>query len=230
MSKVLAICQSNYIPWKGYFDLICSADEFVIYDTAQYTKNDWRNRNRIRTQQGSTWLSIPVETSGKFGQAIQDVTISNDQWARTHWKTIQQNYNRATYFADYKDILEPLYHRAASLRYLSEVNYLFLETINELLKIRTKIRWSKEFQLPEGQTEPLISLCQQLGATEYLSGPRAQAYLNVNLFETNGIKVRWIDYLHYPEYSQCFPGFDPHVSIIDLILNTGPNALRYMKR
>src|SRR5208337_2736663 len=111
MGKRIAILQSNYIPWKGYFDLINSVDEFILYDTAQFTKSDWRNRNRIKTRKGPIWLTIPVVHS--FGQSIQDTVVSDQRWATKHWATLSQSYTRAPYFADQREWLEELF-RAAS--------------------------------------------------------------------------------------------------------------------
>jgi hypothetical protein len=230
ITKIIAVCQSNYIPWKGYFDLIRSSDEFVIYDIAQYTKNDWRNRNRIRTSRGSDWLTIPVQTSGRFGQPIHDVLVKDHHWARAHWKTIQQNYRRAKYFPEYKMIFEDLYSQAEKLEHLSDINLLFLHGINQLLEIRTPIRLAQTLDLPAGQSERLVSICLQLEGTYYLSGPKGQSYLNVDLFRRNGIQVGWMDYDNYPEYVQLFQGFDHHVSIIDLIFNAGPNSFQYMRK
>ena len=230
MPKTIAICQSNYIPWKGYFDLIRSVDEFVLYDDAQFTKNDWRNRNKIRTQEGTAWLTIPVDTSGKFGQAIKDTKVASTSWHREHWKTIRQNYHRAPYFCDYEETFERIYHEAGQLKYLSEINHLFFVEMNRLLGIRTPLRRSMEFQLPEGKSERLVCLCRELEATEYLSGPAAKSYLDVSRFTDQGIHVRWANYDDYPTYTQCFDGFEHHVSAVDLLLNLGPQATDFMKR
>jgi len=107
--KKIAISQSNYIPWKGYFDLINIVDEFVIYDDAQYTKNDWRNRNKVQTQNGPTWLTIPVDTKGKLNQSISQAQVLNQLWRAKHWKTIAQSYAKSPYFTEYKDRFEKLY-------------------------------------------------------------------------------------------------------------------------
>src|SRR5690348_13129609 len=107
--KSLAIVQSNYIPWKGYFDLINSVDEFMLFDDMQFTRRDWRNRNRIKSAAGPLWLTIPVQVKGRYCQRIDETKAADLDWARRHWETIQHNYRRAAYFADYAPIFEELY-------------------------------------------------------------------------------------------------------------------------
>ncbi len=225
-SKKCAIVQSNYIPWKGYFDLINMVDEFILYDTAQFTKNDWRNRNRIKTPRGAEWLTIPVEH--RFGQTISETRISDRHWNIKHWKTINQNYSKAKFFSQYKENFEELYLSAVDDS-LSLVNHLFLTKILPMLGIGTKITWSHEYELVEGQTRRLVSLCKQASANEYLSGPAAKNYIDEKQFAAAGIKLSFIDYYGYPTYDQIYPPFDHAVSIIDLIFNTGANAPKYMK-
>ena len=224
--KRLAILQSNYIPWKGYFDLIASVDEFIIFDDAQYTKNDWRNRNRIKTPQGVQWLTIPVETKGKLSQRIREAEVKDDLWREKHLRTLLQNYSRAPYFSDYKTWLEQLYSSCDS-RLLSKINYHFLTAICDELQITTKLTWSSDYHLGEGKTERLVSLCRQAGATTYLSGPSARDYLDATLFEQAGVELCFKEYL-YPEYPQLYPPFEHAVTVLDAILNTGPEARHYI--
>ncbi|WP_345993670.1 WbqC family protein [Sulfurimonas sp. HSL-1716] len=225
--KKIAILQSNYIPWKGYFDLISSVDEFIFYDDVQYTKNDWRNRNKIKTFQGVQWITIPVEQKN-LEQKIKDTKVADNRWNKKHWSTISQSYAKAKYFQEYKDIFEELYLKGEE-KYLSEINYKFIMTINKILGITTKIRWSDEFELSNGQTEKLLAICKQCDANVYLSGPAAKNYFNKNLAKQENIQVEWIDYSGYPEYNQLFLPFEHSVSIIDLIFNEGRNATQFMK-
>ncbi len=218
--KKVAILQSNYIPWKGYFDLINQVDEFILYDDMQYTRRDWRNRNKIKTSQGLKWLTISVQVKGKYFQKINETKISDKDWGVKHWNNIKQNYSKAKYFKDYKDIFEDLYLNSNE-DYLSEVNYKFIVAINKILGITTKIRWSSEFELVEGQTEKLLGICEQCNADVYLSGPAAKDYFNAELAKEKGIEVEWIDYSGYKEYEQQYPPFEHGVSILDLIFNTG---------
>ena len=187
--KKVAILQSNYIPWKGYFDLINMVDEFILYDDMQYTRRDWRNRNKIKTPQGLQWLTIPVEIKGKFFQKIKDTRITDKKWNIKHWRTISQNYSKAKYFKDYKDIFEELY-LTCDEEYLSQINYKFITTINEILEIKTKLRWSSEFELVDGQTEKLLGICKDCNADIYLSGPAAKDYFNEEVSKAREYKSR----------------------------------------
>ena len=226
--KKIAISQSNYIPWKGYFDAINMVDEFVLYDDMQYTKRDWRNRNRIKTKDGAQWLSIPVEVKGKYYQRINETKINDHNWSKDHWNTIAHNYAKAPHFKEYKDIFEPLYLNNAE-PLLSKVNYSFITAICQLLGIRTRITWSSDYELKEDRNERLVHICSQLGGTDYYSGPAAKAYMDESVFEQAGIRVHYYDYSGYPDYGQLHGTFEHAVSILDLIFCEGPNAAQYMK-
>lgn len=228
MPKTLAVVQSNYIPWKGYFDLINRADEFILYDDMQYTRRDWRNRNKIKTPNGLLWLTIPVHTKGKYLQKICEVEISDPDWAANHWQTIRHYYGRARYFPEYRNVLERLYLDCTETS-LSRVNLHFLKVICDLLGIRTRITWSTDYPATGRKSERLLSLCQATGATTYLTGPAAKVYIEEALFTEAGIKLEYADYSGYPEYEQLYPPFEHGVSIVDLLFNTGPNATRYLK-
>ncbi len=228
MGKRVAIVQSNYIPWKGYFDLINSVDEFILYDDMQYTRRDWRNRNKIKTSNGLKWLTIPVHTKGNYFQSIKEITVSDQDWKTQHWKTLTYTYNKAAYFNEFKDTFKELYVNCQE-QYLSKINKLFLRAICKILDIRTVISWSMDYHLVEGKTERLVDLCKQSGATSYLSGPQARSYIDESLFRDANIELAYIDYSYYPEYKQLFPPFDHAVSILDLIFNQGQNATQYMK-
>lgn len=227
-SRKVAIVQSCYIPWKGYFDVINMVDEFILFDDVQYTRRDWRNRNKIKSRNGLAWLTIPVEVKGKYFQKISETVISDAEWNREHWKSIVHNYSRARYFHAYRDLFEDLY-LGSDERFLSQINHRFLSSICQTLGINTKISWSTGYRLLEGKTERLVDLCKQADATEYVSGPAAKAYIDEQLFRDAGIKLSYMDYAGYPEYEQLFPPFEHGVSIIDLIFNTGPNAPKYMR-
>lgn len=228
MGKKIAILQSNYIPWKGYFDLINMVDEFILLDNVQYTRSDWRNRNKIKTPHGIQWLTIPVEIKGKHHQKICETLVCGTKWRVIHWKTIIQNYSKAKYFAEYKNLFEELYLNRDE-KYLSLINFRFLSTICKILGIDTHISWSMDYEMINGKTERLIYLCKQAKATEYLTGPASKNYIEENLFEETGIKLIYMDYSGYPEYCQLFPPFIHEVSIIDLIFNEGPDAIKFLK-
>lgn len=228
MGKTVAIVQSNYIPWKGYFDLIDRVDEFILYDDMQYTKRDWRNRNLIKTPRGLEWLTIPVEVKGKYLQKIKETRISDPGWTRAHWTTLVQNYSKAKFFSQYRDLLENLY-LGCEEEYLSKVNLRFIEAICGILGIGTRLSWSTDYPLREGKTERLVGLCAAAGATHYLSGPSARDYMDETLFAREGIGVSYMSYAGYPEYTQLHGAFQHGVAILDLILNEGPHAMRYLK-
>ncbi len=225
--KRVAIVQSNYIPWKGYFDLMASVDELILYDDMQYTRRDWRNRNQIKTPQGLQWLTVPVQVKGRFHQSIRETRIDGVGWAAEHWKTLQQNYRRAACYDSVVEWLQPHYERP--YEYLVELNHGLLRAIAAQLTISTHLTCSWDYQLIPGKTERLLDLCQQAGATEYVSGPSAQGYLDESLFAAAGIAVRWFDYSGYQPYPQLWGEFQHTVSVLDLLFNVGADATRYLQ-
>lgn len=226
--KRVAIVQSNYIPWKGYFDLIAGVDEFILLDDVQYTKRDWRNRNLIKTAQGVQWLTIPVVNKGRQAQLIEETEIS-EAWAEAHWARIRHSYSKAPFFRDHEPRIAALYEAAAGMKRLSDVNRLFLAGLCDVLDIRTPLADSRDYGSQGAKTEKILSLCRSAGAAAYLSGPSARGYLEEPAFAAAGIRVEWMDYSGYPAYPQLYGDFDPHVSVIDLLFNTGPAARRHMK-
>lgn len=226
MTRV-AVLQSNYLPWKGYFDIIHDVELFVFYDDVQYTKNDWRNRNRIKTPSGPLWLTVPTGTA--LDRRICDVTLPSDQrWAEKHWKTLRQYYGKAPYFALYADLLRYVYIECTWTT-LSELNQYLIRTISrELLGISTAFADSREYVLTGRKQERLLQLLHAVGATTYLSGPTARSYIDPEAFARAGICLRYKDYTGYPEYPQFHPPFDHHVTILDLLFHTGPRAPHYI--
>lgn len=226
--KKIAILQSNYIPWKGYFDMIAAVDEFILYDDMQYTRRDWRNRNQIKTPQGVQWLTVPVQVKGKYHQKIRETEIDGFDWAAVHWKALAQNYRRATYFSEISAWLEPLYLHER-FTHISQLNRRFIEAICNYLEIKTIIKNSWDYTLLEGKTERLADLCMQAGGAEYISGPAARNYIDEKIFVDMGIKLMWFDYSGYPEYPQLFGDFFHGVTILDLLFNCGKDSSRYMR-
>ncbi len=227
--KKVAILQSNYIPWKGYFDIINMVDEFILYDDMQYTRRDWRNRNKIKTPAGVKWLTIPVDTKGKYFQKINETKIADHDWSREHWRSLCLNYAKAPYFKQYEALFEGLYEQAGRMDYLSHVNHLFLTRICQLLGIKTAITWSSDYELIDGKTERLAALVASAGGDYYLSGPAAKDYIQDEVFEDYHIQLDYMNYDGYPDYPQLHGDFEPNVSILDLIFMTGPDAPQYMK-
>lgn len=226
--KRVMITQSNYIPWKGWFDSLNLVDELILYDDMQYTKRDWRNRNMIKTREGTAWLTIPVEVKGNFFQKIKETKIADLKWREQHWKSLVHNYSKAPFFPEYKSRIEEAF-MGCTEEFLSQVNLRFILMINDLLGIRIPVKFSSEFSLAEGKTERLVGICEQAGATEYFTGPASKNYMDESLFSAKGIGVHYLDYSGYPEYPQLHGKFEHAVTVLDLILNTGPEAPNFMK-
>lgn len=226
--KKVAIVQSNYIPWKGYFDIIAAVDEFILYDDMQYTRRDWRNRNQIKTPKGQQWLTVPVKVKGKYHQTIRETEIDGADWAETHWKSIYQNYRRASYFNEIAELFEPIY-RQRQYTHISVLNRELIEAVCVYLDITTRISNSWDYILIDGKTERLVDLCLQAGGTEYISGPAARGYIEEHIFTERGIKLSWFDYACYPEYPQLWGDFIHGVTILDLLFNCGKDAPCYMR-
>jgi hypothetical protein len=222
--KRVAIVQSNYIPWKGYFDLIRLVDEFILFDDVQYTRRDWRNRNLIKSSEGLLWLSVPVSSKGRFLQAIKDTEVQESDWARRHWQTLVRSYARAPHFDAYRSVFEDAYARAGGERRLSDINRIFVDVVCGLLGLETRITWSMDYTVRDGKTERLVELCRQANATEYVSGPAARVYLDESQFRDAGITLRFIEYGPYPDYPQLYPPFAHNVSVLDLLFHLGDAA------
>jgi hypothetical protein len=216
-----AVLQSNYIPWRGYFDLIHDVDVFVFYDDVQYTVNDWRNRNRVKTANGVVWLTIPV--GNQNDRRICDVALQDRTWQRKHWMTIEQSYRKAPHFSRYEPFFRDVY--AQTWTSLSTLNQTLIKSISaDLLGITTEFRDSREFVLQHSKSDRLLSLLQQLGADRYISGPAAKAYIDLPAYEQAGIRVEWKDYGSYPEYRQLHGEFVGNVSIVDTLMCCGDDA------
>lgn len=222
----VAIVQSCYIPWKGYFDLIRRADHFVLYDSVQYTARDWRNRNQIKTPHGLHWLTIPVLHESQK-QLIGETQCMDDAWKAQHWETIRHHYAQAPCYEQYRERIESLY-RSCSARGLSEVNLHFLQGLCAILGIATPLSLQKQSAGEGDKTDKLIATCKQHGATRYLSGPSAKDYLDVGKFGQAGIEVEWMDYSHYREYPQPYPPYAHAVSVIDLLFCVGERWKEYV--
>jgi len=222
----LAVLQSNYIPWKGYFDIIRDVDLFIFYDDVQYTKNDWRNRNKLKMPGGAAWVTIP--TGGDINHRVCDVRLADARWQRNHWKTIVQNYSKAPHFGRYKELLEGIY-LGQSWETLSELNRHLIVTISrEVLGLGTQFRDSRDYRLSGQKLDRLLDLVKQSGALSYLSGPSAQSYIEESRFAEIGVELKYKSYQGYPEYPQFYPPFEHGVSVLDLLFHTGPDAGRYI--
>lgn len=225
--KRVAILQSNYIPWKGYFDIIHDVDTFIFYDDVQYTTNDWRNRNRIKTEAGPQWLTIPV---GKhMHRRICDVPLPADgAWAEDHWRRIERAYRDAPHFEAYRAFFEGIY-LGSTCSSLSEFNQVLVQGVSrDLLGLATAFARSTDYTLAGTKAGRVIDLLKQAGATHYVSGPAARSYLTADMLAAEGIAVTWKDYAGYPAYVQLHGEFRHEVSIVDLLFHTGPAAAEFI--
>jgi hypothetical protein len=223
---MVGIHQPMYLPWLGYFDRIHRCDAFVLLDDASYSRNYFINRNRIRTREGWTWLTVPVLTSGKFGQEIREVEVDRTLgWQAKHWKNIMYSYQNAPHFARYKEYFREFYTRDYTR--LVEVLMESLEYLLKSVGVRTRTFRASELGVTGTKGERLLGICRHLGADSYLSGPSGRDYLDLPTWRAEGIQVYFHEYRH-PEYPQVHGNFIPEMSIIDLLFNCGGESLRLL--
>lgn len=225
--KKVAILQSNYIPWKGVFDMINMVDVFVFFEDVDFTKRDWRNRNRIKSPNPEAWLTVPVKKAPR-GTKIHDIEIAESSWQHKHFKTIETNYRKSKYFDQYLWILEKMYIQNTWTN-LSEMNIFFTKLISEELGINTHFINSKNIYSKGNKDEKLINICKEIGATSYLSGPSAKNYIDEENFRKQGVELEYIKY-DYPKYPQLYGEFDHHVSVLDVLFNCGNKSQEYILR
>jgi hypothetical protein len=226
----VVILQPSYIPWRGTFAQICRADLFIFYDDVQYDKRGWRNRNQIKTVHGKQWLTIPVYSRGAQTQNIpinQIRIVWDEPWNEAHFKAICHSYSKAPYFERYLPLLKTFYQRHDEFLANFTIDFTVALT-HELGNTHTRFMRSSEIGGIHGQkTDRLIQLLQAVGATHYISGPAAKDYIEKEKFAAAGITLEYMEY-NYAEYPQLYHPFDPHVSILDLLFMTGPEAIHYI--
>ena len=222
----VAIIQSCYIPWKGYFDIMNDVDIFIFLDDTQYTTRDWRNRNRIKMRNGeSRWMSLPV--LGGRNQLICEARLDNSQsWRKTHLATLRHSYGKTPYFELYFPTLEKIFEEPNL--YLSEFNHKLTSQISEWLGIQTKLINAVDLNVAGHKDDKLIGLVQAVGGMGYLSGPSAKDYIVPEKFVAANISLRFHEYSGYPEYPQISDPFDHYVSVLDLLFMVGPEAKEYI--
>ena len=195
----VAILQSNYLPWRGYFSIISSVDLFIFYDDLQYTKNDWRNRNLFLCQNKKVWLTIPCGTD--LNRRICDVELPQNNWNSIHYNRLSEWYKKSENFDMYKVLLEEMYLKN-KFHYLSDFNQHWIKFISkEILGLRTDFADSREFKLRGIKQERLLELIKKTGASEYLSGPAAKDYIDIDTFKNNGVDLSYADYSKLPAYN-----------------------------
>jgi hypothetical protein len=224
--KKVAILQSNYIPWKGVFDMINQVDAFVFFDDVDYTSRDWRTRNKIRTSGDSKWLTVPVKKMPR-GTKIFEIKINNDgKWQKKHKSTISQSYAKAPYFNDYKWVLDEIYDK--DWMSLSDFNISITKLLCEVIGIKSEFYNSKDILSGGTKDDKLINICKVINADIYLSGPSAKDYIDPDKFHRENIELEYIDYSKYHEYKQIHGGFEHFVSVLDVLFNCGPDSKKYI--
>lgn len=216
---IISIHQPGYHPWLGFFKKILDSDIFVLLDDAQYEKKQWHNRNKIRTSNGSSWISVPVKS--QFGSNLNEVKIdSSIDWKKLHMKSISLNYSRARYFKQYFNHLEKIYQKEYD--FLIDINMEIIKFLLKELQIKTKTIFSSELNTLEKGSNRILEICKKLDADMYISGILGKNYISIDDFQNNNISVRFQEFQH-PIYQQCFEPFIPNMSAIDLLFNEGGN-------
>ena len=227
-SMRVTILQPSYLPWLGFFEQMCRSDQFVLYDDVQFTRRDWRNRNRIRVLEGSVWLTVPVIQKNKYEQSLLETKIDNStSWKRKHLETIRCHYSKTPFFDLHFPWCEKIFNREWD--FLLDLSLETIQYLKGALKINTPLLRSSELDQSGNKTERLISICKQLGATQYLSGESAKNYISEKDFFDQGIELEYQEY-HHPEYPQRYEGFVPFLSTIDLLFNCGDKSLEFLKQ
>jgi hypothetical protein len=222
----VAIIQSNFLPWRGYFDFIREVDLFILEDDLQYTKGDWRNRNKVKSPRGSEWITVPV-LYRQTAQLIMNTPIDYDQpWAKKMLNRIRESYRQAPCFEPYfSELAEILYRPVVSI---SELNIALIRWVCGHLEIDTPLHFSQDYDPHGKKTERVISILKNAGATVYLSGPAGRNYIVDELFTQAGIQLEYKKY-DYPEYEQLHMPYDPAVSVLDLLFMKGRDAKLYLE-
>lgn len=224
MEKILTAHQPVYLPWLGLFHKIALSDAFVIFDTAQYLKKDWNNRNKIKTPKGPIWLTVPVYTKGKFEQSLREVRINNTiPWRRKHLRSLEINYKKSPYFDNYIHFFRGIYSKKWD--YLIDLNNEILIFLLKELGIKADVLYAHDLNLKGRKSELVLDMCKKLKADLYIFGALGRDYANVARFESNRIKLYFQDYSH-PSYFQQFGDFISHLSVVDLLFNHGKESLK----
>ncbi len=222
---LIAVHQPQYLPWLGYVDKIDKAEVFVILDNVQFKKNEWQNRNRVKTAQGWQWITVPVLY--KFPEKINEVRINNDtNWNRKHLQALITNYSKAPCFANYKSYFEDIFSR--SWDRLVDINIEIIKFLISALELKTKLVMASDLKLREEPTERLVDICKTLNGNKYLAGRGGANYMNLEKFDKEGIEIVFQDFKH-PVYNQLYKDFEPNMSAIDLLFNCGDKSLEILR-
>lgn len=225
--KKVAIIQSSFLPWRGYFDIIKSVDEFIFLDSVQFTRRDWRSRNKIKTQHGTKWLSVPCKSKGKFVSNIKDIETDGIRWKKSHIDTITGCYKRSKEFDTFMPLLTSIYDLEKQ-DYLSDFNIRLISAVCNYLGIETVIKQDFDLPIETNKNDRLLYICQRANADIYVSGPSAKHYIDKSQFRRNGLDVEFFEYSIARPYNQPWGDFSPNLSIIDLIFNLGRDARLFL--
>ena len=224
---IVSVHQPHYLPWLGYFDKMASSDAFVFLDMVQYKRREFQNRNKIRTGDGWVWLTVPVISKGRYNQRIYEVAIDNTiNWQSSHWGKIKTDYDKAPYFKDYSDFFEEVYTNKWDR--LTKLNIYVIKYLLACLDIDTPLYLESDLETKTQGTERIIQICKKLGADTYLSGVGGKVYLDEAKLARAGINLEYQDF-HHPQYQQQYPGFEPYMSVIDLLFNHGKDSLKILR-
>lgn len=228
MTRV-AIMQPTYLPWLGYFAMIDQVDVFIIFDSVQFSKRSWQQRNQIKTASGPMWLTVPVASKGKRGQLINKVEIDIIRnYHSAHVASLENNYRQSPFFSEYSSELFALLEKGHL--YLSELTAELIVYFCKVLGITTPIKYSSKMENKGTKADLLAMLCEQVDATEYFSAPGSREYLEESdAFDKRNIPIKYNEY-KILEYPQLFGAFIPYLSIIDLLFNVGPESLSFIRR
>jgi hypothetical protein len=223
---VVAIHQPQYLPWLGYFDKLDRSDVFCLLDTVQYKKNEFQNRNRIKTAEGWQWITVPA--TYRFPQRINEVGVNQTvDWQRKHLQALKTNYSKAPFFDTYYPSFEKFYQKPYEL--LVDVNVASIELLVQLLDLERKLVLASSIQVEtEDPTLRLVEICRILGGGSYLSGRDGAKYMDVDMFARHQINILFQDFNH-PQYPQCYGPFEPNMSVVDLLFNCGPESLAIIR-
>jgi hypothetical protein len=225
IGRTAVVLQPSYLPWRGYFDLVDRADVFVFYDDVQYDKHGWRNRNRVKTANGTSWLTVPVHAHGAVegGTPICEIAIDHRRdWARAHAETLRHAYGRQPFYARYAPLFASILERRHEL--LADLTIELTAALARELGCTTEFVRSSEMPLSGRKNDRLIDVLERVGASHYISGPSARAYIAPEVFDAAGITLEYAEY-DYPPYAQPHPPYEPAVSIVDALFALGPATI-----
>lgn len=226
------ILQPTYLPWIGYFDMIAATEKFVVYDHVQFVRKSWQQRNKIKTANGITMLSVPVQHDVQTAR-ICDVKISYDSGnaLHKHWKSIEVSYKKSPYFKLYEPVFKDIYFK--EYVYLKDLNVALIRAICNLLGIKNDFIFSSELKIEksgsDNKSQDVVDLCKAIGANYIYDAKGAEAFLDKEVFRSNGVEIRFQEYEH-PNYSQLWGEFQPYMSAIDLLFNEGPASMEIIKK